>query len=448
MNKTELLKIHVEKSQEKQYLKIKFDVPENVEILNLRYDYNYGKDSIPSEDKTIIDLAIMDSDGVEVGASGSSKRSVTISPSYSTPGFDVREVKAGAWTIICGAYCIPKEGADVTYTIEYVFKHRRYLKGDLHAHTVSSDGQKTLLELCALAKKSGLDFFALTDHNNFFQNKHLPVVDNLTIIPGVELTNYMGHMNFWGLETPYTLPHAVGPLEEFKKLNDEARARGAVISVNHPFCSLCPWKWDIDGIYFDTVEVWNSIMRLDNLKNIHWWHTQLLKGRKLVAVGGSDYHHDYYGVKIWGIPTVHVAAEANSVKDILRAVKEGKVVITKRPNSAFVNMTSGENSIGDSVKFKNGNKITVKADRLEKNRTLVVYNNDEVIHSYTQKKKGNYEVELEVKNKGFVRAEITYKATALEKLVNKVIAKITNTPKPPKEYPPFISCLTNPIYFD
>src|SRR5262249_53459520 len=41
---------------------------------------------------------------------------------------------------------------------------RRWLAGDLHTHTVHSDGGLTVPELALLAAGSGLDFLAITDH--------------------------------------------------------------------------------------------------------------------------------------------------------------------------------------------------------------------------------------------------------------------------------------------
>ena len=42
---------------------------------------------------------------------------------------------------------------------------RRWLAGDLHTHTVHSDGVMTVPELARFAAGRGLDFLAVTDHN-------------------------------------------------------------------------------------------------------------------------------------------------------------------------------------------------------------------------------------------------------------------------------------------
>ena len=49
----------------------------------------------------------------------------------------------------------------------------RWLAGDLHTHTVHSDGALTVAELAALAAGRGLDFIAVTDHNTVSHHAEL-----------------------------------------------------------------------------------------------------------------------------------------------------------------------------------------------------------------------------------------------------------------------------------
>src|SRR5262249_57903939 len=51
---------------------------------------------------------------------------------------------------------------------------RRWLAGDLHTHTVHSDGGLTVPELALLAAGSGLDFLAITHHNTVSPHPQLP----------------------------------------------------------------------------------------------------------------------------------------------------------------------------------------------------------------------------------------------------------------------------------
>ncbi|MBK8794102.1 MAG: PHP domain-containing protein, partial [Holophaga sp.] len=49
----------------------------------------------------------------------------------------------------------------------FTYKQRPAVEGDLHAHTLASDGVLSVEELAQRAARHGLDFIAVTDHNQF-----------------------------------------------------------------------------------------------------------------------------------------------------------------------------------------------------------------------------------------------------------------------------------------
>jgi len=73
-----------------------------------------------------------------------------------------------------GAYKVAPEGVTVSYELAFTLKHRRLLKGDLHVHTLASDGVLTAEELAWRALRHGLDFLAITDHNQMVSADALP----------------------------------------------------------------------------------------------------------------------------------------------------------------------------------------------------------------------------------------------------------------------------------
>src|SRR5260221_11031337 len=77
----------------------------------------------------------------------------------------------------------------------------RWFAGDLHAHTVHSDGALTVSELAVLAARTGLDFLAITDHNTVSHHPFLEAASRhsgVALIPGQEVTTELGHANEWG----------------------------------------------------------------------------------------------------------------------------------------------------------------------------------------------------------------------------------------------------------
>ncbi len=444
------IKVKIEKAQEKQYIKVPIEVPPNVEILTISYSYKGNQVStIPTEaEKNVIDIAIIAPCGKEAGASGSSKKQVTLSPAYSTPGYDRMQIAEGVWQVVLGAYMVMNEGVEVTIKAEYQFKSYRWLKGDTHLHTVNSDGSLTIEDLGNRIKKKGLDFMIITDHNNFFHNKRLPHIPGLTIIPGVEFTHYSGHVNLVGLESPYTGSYVLNSFEEFIERLKEPREGGALISINHPFCSLCPWLWPKEGFDYNCVEVWNGPMRKDNLTTIAWWQEQLVLGRKLIAIGGSDFHWAIGPISYLGMPTACVYAKANSADDILEAMKKGRISLKRTAKAPLLLLECGEAIMGDSVKYIPGTKVTISTDKLKKGYSVVAYDASGKIFEHKAVKTGPYSVELAVAGKGFVRAEIRYTAGIIESLIYKIVISFLIKSQAKEPVPEMIAALTNPIYFD
>ena len=66
------------------------------------------------------------------------------------------------------------------------------MKADLHSHTVLSDGALNVDQLISQAKRVGLDYIAVTDHNS---THSIPAVLALgkelgiNVIPGVEINS-------------------------------------------------------------------------------------------------------------------------------------------------------------------------------------------------------------------------------------------------------------------
>ncbi|MGI6615478.1 MAG: PHP domain-containing protein [Dethiobacteria bacterium] len=209
------LNLFIEPGREGTYFTLPFTMPPDVESMSLRYRYDRHLESqidvecgtfIARREANIIDLGLVSPGGVQVGASGSDKLEIYIGESEATPGYRPVPLTPGRWEIIVGAYKIDPAGVNVTYEVIFTFKKLRLLKGDLHTHTVASDGLFTPAELARRARVNGLDFLAITDHNQMSTGESLPRMKGLTLIPGIEWTHYRGHANFLGVDRPYDEP--------------------------------------------------------------------------------------------------------------------------------------------------------------------------------------------------------------------------------------------------
>src|SRR5262249_54514043 len=145
-----------------------------------------------------------------------------------TPGYLPGEIEPGLWQVVIGLHMVPADGVRYRVTAEpstgpaadhavvsappapATRPARRELPaaprrprpaGDLHAHTVHSDGAMTVPELACLAISRGLDFIAVTDHNTVSHHAELPAAARgygITLLPGQELTTDRGHAGVLG----------------------------------------------------------------------------------------------------------------------------------------------------------------------------------------------------------------------------------------------------------
>ena len=292
------LQLFIEHDRAGSYFTLPFSMPPDTACLSLTYRYERQHESeaglpngrfVARQEVNIIDLGLIAPDGVQVGASGSNKSEVYLDETRATPGYKPSPLVPGEWQIIVGANKVALEGVSVTYELTFTPKQRRLLKGDLHTHTLASDGVFTAEELAWHARRHGLDFLAITDHNQMVTKAALPQVPGLSLIPGLEWTHFRGHANFLGVEKPYDTPFMANTQEEIRARFDSARQRGALITINHPFDAGCGFLFDLNSLPFDCLEVWNGPMRESNLQAIGLWQSLLITGKKIPICGGSDY---------------------------------------------------------------------------------------------------------------------------------------------------------------
>lgn len=364
----------VKKEAEGMYYTIPFMVPDNLESFTVYYKYNMAAGECAEGEQAepcIIDIGIMDSQGCFIGWSGSARQSVTVGEFCSTNGYLRKKIKSGIWKIIVGAYKVSGSCTEVEYTVAFSEKRTRLYYGDLHIHSDASDGQYNCYELGLMAQKQGLDFIALSNHNNYSENYLLPLISGVTFIPAVEWTHYKGHMNFFGPLNPFENSFITNNAAEFKKLIGDAVKKGAVISVNHPEDELCPYLWGDDSVY-EMMEIWNGPMRPANVRAIQKWTSLLSGGRKITAVGGSDFHGDNAFSRM-GNPVTAVYSSSRSAEDLLSAIRNGRSFIAADKNAPKLFIGCGDKMMGDTLR-PDEERITldIEAERADGCRLFLV----------------------------------------------------------------------------
>jgi hypothetical protein len=296
-------------------------------------------------------------------------------------------------------------GVTVHYELTFTPKRLRLLRGDLHIHTLASDGVLTADELAQRALRHGLDFLAITDHNQMVTADSLPRLPGLTLIPGIEWTHFKGHASFLGVERPYDEPFFANTPGEVRARFDSARSRGALISIDHPCDELCPFQFEMDSLPFDCLEIWNGPMRESNLRALGLWHGLLTAGRKIPISGGSDYHRDHLFI-IPGGPTTCVYSTSASPTDILAALRAGHAYLTFAPDGPDLEMTAGRAIPGDSVPFPEVKEIQISARGLKAGDVLQVVTGRGAALLGNAESDGEFQKAYSMEGPGFARVEI------------------------------------------
>jgi hypothetical protein len=408
------LELFIDPAQQGEYLLLPFTMPAGVERLELRYEYPRrpastgplaGGTYTSRAEANIIDLGLIAPDGEQVGASGSDKLEITVSEVSATAGYRPCKLVPGEWQILAGAYKVAPQGVTVRYELRFHFKATRLYRGDLHTHTLASDGVLTAAELAQRARRHGLDFLAITDHNQPVSHLELPQVDGLTLIPGVEWTHYRGHANFLGVDRPYDGSFHANSEDEIRQRFVSARQRGALITINHPFDECCGFQLDMGSLPWDCLEIWNGPMRESNLRALGLWQQLLAAGKKVPIVGGSDYHRDTPFIFPGG-PTTCVYAASASAADLLAAVRAGHAYLTFAPGAPRLAFTAGGAQMGDTAAWPDVEAVHIELQDLQAGdllRAVTAEGSRDIVRAPED---SAFEVDLPVTGPGFVRLEV------------------------------------------
>lgn len=330
------------------------EVPRGVREIEVSYDY----ESTPTPAGTsanVIDIGMFDPSGKDLGNvagfrgwSGGARRSFRISRGGATPGYLPGPIGPGRWHVILGPVAIVPPGVEWTLTVTLHFGRpgpdlepspaaravpgtgRRWYRGDLHLHTVHSDGRRTPAEMVDAALAAGLDFFASTEHNtssaSLVWGRH--ATSDLLVLNGEEVTTRDGHWLAVGLPAgawvDWRYRVADGALPRF---TDQVRGLGGLAIVAHPSVPIPSTGWTFGTFEdADAIEVWNGPWTMDDEGTLARWHAMLVAGEYVPVVGSSDSHRPDQPV---GLPQTVVLADTLSTGALVRALKSGRAWVAE-----------------------------------------------------------------------------------------------------------------------
>jgi PHP domain len=311
----------------------------------------------------VLDLGCFAPSGFR-GWSGGARRSFVISPDAATPGYLPGDIEPGRWQVMIGLHRVPPGGADYRLTVQVsstpgelaappppeppppladrpprrelpAGPGRRWLAGDLHTHTVHSDGVMTVPELARFAVGQGLDFLAITDHNTVSHHAELPAAagaHGIILLPGQEVTVPAGHAG------------ALGDMgwidfrEPADSWLDATERAGGLLSVNHPIGGQV--SWTIPMIRRPPLaEIWHwSWLDRRWTTPLAWW---LAWDPRAIPVGGSDWHRPGDDAPP-GSPTTWVECEGDGPGAVLDGLRRGRTAISASRDGPVLLRMDGE----------------------------------------------------------------------------------------------------------
>lgn len=339
-----------------------FDVPEGVTSIRIRREMD------PVARQTVA-LLLYDPRGHGPGGPGfrgyqgavniDAELVLTSDPATCTPWYRAGPLQAGRWHIGQWYLAPTSGGLGYRYTITLGFEgpdasdefaavpaynpgvvraRAGWYVGGLHCHTHYSydthigGPPRTPSELIGMHADAGYDFVAMTDHNA--ARAHFDMADiaqaypDLLLLFGNELTTLNGHANTIGIHPGARFDFRLMPGDgALPRIIEHVHDQGGLFIVNHPFqnCPDCAWRYPgHEWSRADALEVWNREWSDTNRRAVDWWDEMLKAGRRLPAIGGSDYHRGDSPLS----PATWVYAENLSRAAILAAIRRGRAFMT------------------------------------------------------------------------------------------------------------------------
>ena len=340
-----------------------FDVPAGVR--QIRVATSHDDFAVGALARNVLDLGVFGPAGHDLGNaagfrgwSGGARDGFVISSAYATPGYLVGPIEPGVWAVALGPVVLspwgmawqvrvtlergePAVGSDVegkrpagrggpvTAFPAASSGGARWYRGDLHLHTVYSDGERHPGELVSDAQAGGLDFIVSTEHNTNAANRVWPMcrTGSLLVIPGEEVTTRHGHWLAVGLPGRAWVDWRYGPRDRvFPRFAAEVREAGGLVVAAHPAVPLPGSAWEFGFADVQALEVWNGRWNVDDELSLRIWQRLLRRGRRVVAVGGSDSHGRHQRV---GSPQTAVHAHELSVPAIVDGLRRGRSYVVR-----------------------------------------------------------------------------------------------------------------------
>jgi hypothetical protein len=363
-------------------------VPRGVREIEVSYDYESTSTPLGMS-ANVVDIGIFDPSGRELGNaagfrgwSGGARRSFRISRSAATPGYIPGPISPGRWHVVLGPFAVVPPGVEWTLTVTLHFGRPGprfrprpaprsvagtgpgWYRGDLHLHTVHSDGRRTPRQMVDAARAAGLDFFVSTEHNTSSAGLHWGrhVQGDLLVVNGEEVTTRDGHWLAVGLPAGTWIDWRYRATDnQLARFLAQVRGVGGMAVVAHPSVPIPGTGWTQGPLtQADAIEVWNGPWTLDDEGTLTRWHEMLVAGTFVPVVGASDSHREDQPV---GAPQTVVRADDLAAGALVAGLRAGRswVAESSAVDLSFTAVgTTGTVSCGETLHASPDELVTLR----------------------------------------------------------------------------------------
>jgi hypothetical protein len=252
----------------------------------------------------------------------------------------------------------------------------RQFKGNLHSHTVNSDGCLTPAQSAELFREHGYDFLCFSEHDRYTDYREQFNDDGFIILPAIEASailyadgehknrlkvhhmlgilgteqmqkaapEHFHHMEF--LQPPVYCGEWDGAAAAQKVCNT-LRAHGCMVVYNHPIWSrVSLQEFDhTEGVTALEIYNYGTVNESGTGYDVTFWDQILRDGRQIFATAADDNHNDGAFPDACG-GWIQVQAPALTQDDIITAIMNGRYYSSSGPRIDSLKIK------GDAVKVK------------------------------------------------------------------------------------------------
>lgn len=270
--------------------------------------------------------------------------------------------------------------------IKFFQNKKNWYKGNLHSHSVVSDGRLTPEKSVSLYKENGYSFLCFSEHDIYTDFRNEFNDENFIILPGIEWSSVMYDED--GIRSKIHHLHGILGNKEIQEkatkplfthmeelpvvqwegaktaqyMSDYLRERGCITTYNHPLWSRVDFEdfGNTTGLWALEIFNYGTVLESNTGYDTTHWDTMLRHGHKVNCFASDDNHNEDFLYDSCG-GWIMVNSDSLNHESIVQAMIDGNYYSSSGPEIYSMGIEDGvayvECSPVNHVNFMSGNAI-------------------------------------------------------------------------------------------